>query len=147
DFEGEVNKVRLHLHRRCAGHLAEFDFMVAVRRGQEDQLRTARRRVTAADLKAKRIRVELDGALEVVDAHPRVEEFFHNRHTAIGCARGRHTATPPRGQRPEASWSSRALVRSENFPPFRRAALASNSASVVGRSSLPVKRKMLSVAG
>jgi hypothetical protein len=37
-----VHEVRLDLHRRAVGKLAELDLLVAVRRPEEGQLRAAR---------------------------------------------------------------------------------------------------------
>src|SRR5690606_28917806 len=92
-LEGQVHQVRLHLDGGRTGHLAQFDFLVAIRRGQESQLRTARGGVTAAHLESQRFGVGRDGALEVVDAHPRVEEFLHNGHTRVPCAERAFAAT------------------------------------------------------
>ena len=76
DLECEVHQIGLYLHARAAGQLADFDLLVAVGRAEKHELRSARRGVAARDLQAQRTFVKLDGALEVVDAHPGMEEFF-----------------------------------------------------------------------
>jgi hypothetical protein len=47
DLECEVHEVGLHLDGRAVGELADFNFLVAVRRAQEGDLRAARRDAAA----------------------------------------------------------------------------------------------------
>jgi hypothetical protein len=75
-LEREVHQVGLHLHRLRAGrHLAQLNLLLAVRRGDERQLRPAGRGVPARDLQPEGLLVEFHGALKVVQAHAGVEEL------------------------------------------------------------------------
>jgi hypothetical protein len=87
DFEREVHEIGLHHHRGSArGHLAEFDFLLAVRGLEEDQLRAARGGVPTRDLQADDLLVETHAAFDVVHAHPRVEKFFDAHAPDCGAA-------------------------------------------------------------
>ena len=76
-LEREMHQIRLHRHaRRARRHLADFDFLVAVRRRNESELRAARRSVAACDLEPERVFVKRHRACQIVDPHPGVQKFF-----------------------------------------------------------------------
>jgi hypothetical protein len=102
--------------------VANLNLFVAVGRAEKSELRSARRSVAARDLQAQRVLVELDGALEVVDAHPGMEEFLdgHGRQFGDRSAQRNfpaHSATgvirPPRRLELAPSSSTHGLNRKE----------------------------------
>lgn len=87
DLEGEVGEVRLDVDGAAGWEGAQLDGFLAARRLQEDEFGAAGRLVPTDFVESKDFAIELDGAVEVIDAIACVEEAG-NAHVAARLAVG-----------------------------------------------------------
>ena len=76
DLEGEMGQIRAHDHGTALVEFADLDFFVAPGRFEENQLRTATRRMPPRFLESQNVPVKRDRFFQVRDAIPRVEKLF-----------------------------------------------------------------------
>ena len=79
-FRDRYPKVRLHLHRIAAGKVTNLDQLLALGGFEKGEFRPARRFVPALFFQTENLAIELDRALEVVDAVAGVQELFGQTH-------------------------------------------------------------------
>jgi hypothetical protein len=77
-----MGKIGLNPDGFAARQVADFDFLLAARGFQEDQLRAARRFVAANLSQTENIAIKSDRAFQIIDAEAGVQEFadFFHKH-------------------------------------------------------------------